>query len=472
MFSSKPLYLRRYGVQSGDLADGEETMYRERGIRFRMRAMAVIPVLLTGASAQSWDPGSWAVNGVKENTGDKLNFTLEQRVRYESRTGSSFGNGVDVETGLVRTRLGLTYKPVEWIKFSGMVQDSRAPWYGANAPNAVRDQADLQEGYVELFPATKSGFGLTAGRMMLNYGEGRLIGTPQWGNLSRTYDHTRAYWRTEHAQLEVLFVSPVKVRIGEFNRPELGDHIWGTYDVFPDLIHKSKVEAYALRRDQNQPGGFVGGSASAGTDKLGIDTFGFLVSGPVAGNVKYSIESAWERGKVGPADLSGRAWYSSLSRRWMVSGKTLDVTADYKYASGTDNPSDVLHTGTFNQLYAANHNVFGHQDLFAWQNLHTVRGVVSYSLFKNFTLSCMYFDFRLASARDGLYGASGKQIARSAAGTAGTHVGQEADLFGTYKYGHFTFGAGYGHFFTGQFVNKTTPGVGPAYLYLFHTYTL
>jgi hypothetical protein len=51
-------------------------------------------------------------------------------------------------------------------------------------------------------------------------------------------------------------------------------------------------------------------------------------------------------------------------------------------------------------------------------------------------------------------------------------VGQEADLFATYKYRHFTLGAGYGHLFTGGFLQKTTPGVGPTYLYIFHTYSL
>ena len=99
--------------------------------------------------------------------------------------------------------------------------------------STVRDQADLHEAYVELFPAYKTGFGLTAGRMMLNYGEGRLIGTPQWSNLARTYDHARMYWRSEWAQIEALVVSPVKVCIGEFNRPVLGDDLGVFTTCFP-----------------------------------------------------------------------------------------------------------------------------------------------------------------------------------------------------------------------------------------------
>jgi hypothetical protein len=84
----------------------------------------------------------------------------------------------------------------------------------------------------------------------------------------------------------------------------------------------------------------------------------------------------------------------------------------------------------------------------------------------------MYDNYWLANVKDGLYNGSGKQIVRSATGAAGRHVGQETDVFGTYKYGHFTFGAGYGHVFPGEFIQKATPGVGPTYLYVFHTYSL
>jgi hypothetical protein len=83
----------------------------------------------------------------------------------------------------------------------------------------------------------------------------------------------------------------------------------------------------------------------------------------------------------------------------------------------------------------------------------------------------MYNSFWLASAKDALYNGSGKSIARSAAGTAGRHVGQEADVFVTWRYRHFLMGAGYGHWISGEFIRKATPGISPVYLYLFHTYS-
>ena len=422
-------------------------------------------------SGQAWDLGSRAADSVSKETEGKLVLSFEFRARYESRDGMNFGRDPDLETGLIRTRLGLAYKPVRWLKISGMVQDSRAPWYGTNAPSTARDQADLHESYFEILPDAKTGFGMTAGRMMLNYGEARLIGTPQWGNLARTYDHARFYYRMGKARFEVLLVSPVKIRIGEFNRPVLGDRVWGTYNVFPGLYKASQLDVYVLRHDQNRPGGFTTGTRAADTDKMGVNTFGGRLAGPLSKSLKYSTELALQNGKVGPAQHRAAAAYLSVTRRFTAARKPLDISGEYKYASGTNNPQDTLHTHTFDQLYPANHDKFGHQDLFGWRNLHNARSLTTFGITKNLSLNFMYDNIWLASASDSLYNGSGKSIVKSANGTAGRHVGQGTDLFGTYKYKHFLLGAGYGYWFAGEFIRNTTPGISPTYVYLFHTYS-
>jgi hypothetical protein len=50
-------------------------------------------------------------------------------------------------------------------------------------------------------------------------------------------------------------------------------------------------------------------------------------------------------------------------------------------------------------------------------------------------------------------------------------VGQELDSFLTCKVGAHLIGAGYGHFFAGEFVVHTTPHVNPRYLYIFQQYS-
>ena len=440
------------------------------GIQVLKFRVFICVFLAVAAQAQQWDVGSRAAGALSEGTGKRLSISFEQRGRYEDRLDSGFGKDPDRATGLLRTRIGLNYTPSKWLKVSAMMQDARAPWYGDSAPTSIHDEAGLQEGYFELFPSVQTGFTMSGGRRMLNYGEGRLIGTPQWGNVSRTYDYARAGWHTRRAHFEMLFVSPVKVRLGEFNRPVLGDHVWGTYNSFPDFYKKNLLEAYVLRRDQNRPGGFRGGSAAADTDRLGVNTAGFRLTGPLPRAVKYSLEAAFQNGKVGPASLRSCAWFGGLSRRWKVAGHNLDVGGEYKYASGTENPDDPTRTGTFDQLYPANHDKFGHQDLFGWRNVHNVRSTTSLG---NRNFSYVHVRQLLAGERQGWsLQRVGALLARSPSGAAGRHVGQETDLFGAYKFGHFTFGGGYGHFFSGEFIRQTTPGLGPTYLYVFHSYSL
>jgi hypothetical protein len=267
-------------------------------------------------------------------------------------------------------------------------------------------------------------------------------------------------------------VSPVKVQSDAFNRPVLGDRVWGVYGTLPNIGRKTLLDLYFLRHDQNRPGGFTGGSKAAGTDRVGVNTIGFRVAGPMAQGLKFSIEAAAQNGLVGPAHHRGSAWFSSVSRRWTVGARPLDLSAEYKFASGARNPKDASLSRTFDQLYSANHDKFGHQDLLGWRNIHNVRSLATYGVSKAFAVNVMYNQFWLASPCDSLYNGSGKSIARSATCSAGAHVGQEADLFAVLKYKHFQFGAGYGYFAAGRFLQMTTPGASPSYVYIFHSYSL
>ncbi len=428
-------------------------------------------VFVLPLSAQKWDIPAELGNAISSHTDGKLKIAFEQRVRYENRGGNSFGGDPDVFTGLARTRLALTYEN-SWLKVSGMLQDSRAPWYGPNAPASVRDAADLHEAYVELFPKHKTGFNMLVGRLMLNYGEGRLIGTPQWGNTSRTYDHVRLSFGSRRAHVDALLVSPVKVRTDGFNYPVLGDRVWGVYATVPEVWNKTLLDVYLLRRDQNRPGGFSGGSKTAGTDQLGVNTFGFRLAGPLSHGWTFSIEGVAQNGHVGFGDHRAAAWFSGLSRHWTVHGKSFDLSGEYKFASGSRNPQDATRSRTFDQLYAANHDKFGHEDLFGWRNIHDARSLATYAVVKSLALNVMYNNIWLASACDSLYNGSGRAIARSINCAAGTHVGQEADIFAVYRYKRLQLGAGYGYFFPGDFIRRATPGAAPSYIYVFHTYSL
>ena len=422
-------------------------------------------------AGQWWDSGGEVPKWFEQSSDKKLKLSFEQRTRYEGRWALGFGKEGDEGYGLLRTRLGMSYTPVKWLKVSALAQDSRAPGY-VKASNSFRDALDLQEAYFEIGGSGKRGFGVSGGRQMLNYGEARLLGSPQWGNVARTWDFGRAYYRTESWSVDLLVASPVKVRSEEFNRPVFGDRIWGVYASAPKVSKKAQYDLYFLRHEQNRAGGYTGGSQAAGTDRLGVNAYGFRLTVPLGEGFKHNMEATLENGKVGPAEQRAAGYYGSVGRQFALAGRALDVSGEYKYASGTKDPGNAGRSGTFDQFYPANHDKFGHEDLIGWKNIHNIRSLATLAVTRRLALNFMYDSYWLASEKDALYNGPGKAISRSAAGTAGRHVGQEADLFATCKVGRrWTVGGGYGYFFAGEFVRATTPGAGPSYLYFFHTYS-
>ena len=430
-----------------------------------LRSHAVLLVAMTAASLSA-QPNFLAkpTETLREATGDLVSFTFEERSRWEEKYGVNFGKSPNQQDMLSRLRMGAQIKPVEWFTLNLMGQDSRANFYGVPAPNTLHDSMDLQEAYLELLADRKTGFGASFGRQMLNYGESRVIGVPQWSNVARTFDSSRLYYRAARARFEVLMVSPVKVLPDQFNRPDLGERIWGTYDVFPGVWHGASVDAYVLRHSQNR----IGGWTDAGT--LGTNSFGGRFYGPLPGKFKYSFEAVRQTGHLGVRTQRAYAWFSGLSRTVTALDRPLNLSIEYKVASGTK--AGAGGSSTYDQLSPANHDKFGHQDLFGWRNLRTVRTLETLNVTKSLAWNLMYANHWLFSAADALYNSQGASVALSKKGTAGTHVGQEVDSFVTYKHGAHLFGAGFGHFFQGEFIASTTPHINPRYFYIFQQYSI
>jgi alginate export protein len=430
--------------------------------RLLLTTVLLTTVLLT-IPASGQDPIQSLNQSLRDGTKDMFGFTFEERTRWEEKDGVNFGKSVNQQDMLSRLRIGADFTPVSWFSISAMGQDARAPFYGANAPNTIRDTMDLQEAYIRLRAKNKKGLGGEFGREMLNFGESRLIGSPQWSNVSRTFDTGRVYYQSEKNRLEVSMVSPVKVRSDAFNAPDLGERIWGMYDTFSSFWRGASFDAYALRHSENKIGGWTG----AGT--LGTDTFGGRFYGPLPGNFAYGFEGIGQTGHVGLLDQRAHAGFAGVTHNTSLFGRSLDLSVEYKLASGTGHGA--TNSSTFDQLSPANHDKFGQEDLFGWRNLRTLKSLETLGIAKGFALNAMYSDDWLDSAFDSLYNSAGSVIATSKTGSAGTRVGQELDGFVTYKLGAHLFGAGFGHFFKDEFIDETTKNINPRYLYVFQQYS-
>jgi Alginate export len=163
------------------------------------------------------------------------------------------------------------------------------------------------------------------------------------------------------------------------------------------------------------------------------------------------------------------AWFAGASRKVTALNRPLNFSIEYKGASGTR--LGETHSSTFDQLSPSNHDKFGHEDLFGWRNLKTVKSLETMNLTKSFALNLMYSNEWLFSPSDALYNSQGSSIAVSKKGIAGTHVGQELDSYLTYTHGAHLLGAGFGHFFKGEFIANTTPNINPRYFYVFQQYS-
>ena len=433
-------------------------MYKSRGI------WAVLFVFLLRAHSHAQtDPLQKAADAIHKESGGEFSVHLEERTRWEERYGSNFGLAKNQQDMLSRIRISADYQPTKWLSISGMGQDARAPWFGPNAPNSVRDSMDLHEAFVTL-GAKKQPLNFSFGRRMINYGETRVIGVPQWTNTSRTYDFVRAGVSTSKLSIDALLLSPIIVRPDMFNNPELGNRFWGVYTVLPKLWRGSSVDAYVLRHSQNKIGGWTG----SGT--LGTNDYGARLYGPLPHKFAYSLEGIAQNGHLGLLNQRAYAWFAGISRPVNVGPVPVDVSAEYKVASGSH--SGQTHSATFDQFTPANHDKFGHEDLFGWRNLRTFKTLETLHPTKVLAFNVMYTHESLFSPSDALYSGSGSKIAISPKGTAGRTVGQELDGFATCTWGAHTFLAGFGHFFKGPFVMNTTPGINPRYFYISQQYTI
>ena len=183
---------------------------------------------------------------------------------------------------------------------------------------------------------------------------------------------------------------------------------------------------------------------------------------------RYNVEGIAQTGEVGALTHRAHAWVAQIGRQTALLDKPLDITAEYKVATGGTR-SD--RSQTFDALFPAAHDKFGHADWLGWRNIRNVKAFAVWSATKSLTVLAMYNNSWLYDRHDAVYNSQGRAVARSPLGTAGSHIGQEADIYFTYKKGGWTTGAGYGHLFPGEFLKKATPGVSSQYAYVFQSYS-
>jgi len=420
------------------------------------------------------------------------------RARYEAK--ENFGiagtagsvdfrrNGprVDNEYYLLRTKVHLGYTDKWWSAYvegrSSLAKSDLRSAY-ANVPPIAgttarvgdgpeADNIDLHQLYVTVGNHKEFPLSLKVGRQELSYGDERLVGAFAWNNIGRVFDAAKLRWQNEWFAADFFTSWTVVPHDDQFNSNNSKDMFSGIYATSLK-IPKTILEGYFFARNSER--GAISTDSSPQFPQptaRDIYTVGGRLKSKVneLGNFDYTVEGAYQFGDYAALATSSRlrqdAFMFVINAGYTFADMwaTPRVALEYGYGSGDNNSTDGVH-GTFDNLFPTNHKFYGYMDLASLQNLQDVRAIFQLKPTTRSTVSLEGHGFWLANKNDFFYNVGGGP--RNTAGSYGLNpgngnfVGTELDLVGGYALTRNSLlEAGYGHFFTGSYIDKSLNGIG------------
>lgn len=340
--------------------------------------------------------------------------------------------------------------------------------------------ADLQQAYVTVGNHKEFPVSLKVGRQELSYGDERLVGAFAWNNIGRVFDAAKIRWQNSLFAAEAFTSKIVLPDDNSFNT-------WNDYNVFSGVhlstkkVPKTLTELYFFARNDGV------GSASA-QDPVSFPPF--QMAAPVARDI-YTLGGRMKSGtnEFGGFDFTVEGAYQFGNWKGTLTGDRIDhdayafmanvgytfeetfgkprVALEYAYATGDGDAADGEHN-TFDNLYPTNHKFYGYMDFLSWQNIHDVRAIFQMKPHKQVSVAVEGHLFWLADTADNLYNAGGAARGTGANPTGfgrnstyDSFAGGEIDVVAGYALNKFSaIEGGYGHFFTGKYIDQTWAGAG------------
>ncbi|HXG48086.1 MAG TPA: alginate export family protein [Methylomirabilota bacterium] len=353
--------------------------------------------------------------------------------------------------------------------------DDRTPAFETDDPADIH-QAFFTVGNHKEFPLSAK-----IGRQEISYGDERLVGAFGWHNIGRVFDAAKLRWQHEWFAAELFTGKIVLPDDNALNG-------WNDYNQFSGLhvttrqIPKTISEFYVFSRNDGvgstraNPGAFAPFQVGAPTAR-DIYTFGARLRSATnaLGRFDYTVEGAYQVGNWKPTNTSDRQDHNAYAVMANVGYTFADtvgkprVAIEYAYGSGDDSATDDDHN-TFDNLYPTNHKFYGYADYLSWQNLHDVRGIFQIRPTTRLSLAVEGHLFWLADTADNLYNVGGVPRTGGGVGTGtgfnrnpsyDSFVGGEVDVIAGYALTRFaSLEAGYGHFFTGDYIDQSWANAG------------
>jgi hypothetical protein len=332
--------------------------------------------------------------------------------------------------------------------------------------NAYVDEFDLMNGFADvMIPfGQKASVTLRGRRQELIFGSQRLVGPGDFSQVPRSFEGGTAIAQIADWTITPFWAQSVVISQYSFNKSTSDLQLFGVFGTGPLHVLPANLDLYWLDAD-NRTANFNGTIGREHRHTLGGRAWGKIG----ATGLDFEAEGAAQFGTVGRGEIG--AWMLTT-----VLGYTLPITrlsprvyVEFDYASGDGRPGG--NVGTFNQLYPNGHSYLGYIDYIGRQNIISANGGVAVSPIQALTLSLQQYFFWRASDRDALYNKSGG-VLRPGTATTARYVGAEMDILATYNFTRHLQGyAGYSHFFTGEFIDKTGKDKDSDFYYVAIQYT-
>ncbi len=381
----------------------------------------------------------------------RFEFSGEIRGRAEGYTGIDYTPDRNDAYYLHRIRLTGTFKPTSWLRFTGQVQDAHAPGYAPPRPASVVDTFDLRLGFAEIGRDAESGWSARLGRQDLAFGEERLVGASNWGNVGRSFDAVRLTYVKPGRRLDWFASTVVRAEKHAFDQSDVGSRLYGFYGVFEHLWPGGRFEPYFFWKSERSYRNDLGNRG-----RLEVLTFGARTTG-VANRWEYGAETAGQTGTAAGASVAAWAGHYQLGYALGKAPQAPRLIGIFNLASGDSNPQDGW-LNTFDQLYPTNHSYYGIADRIGWRNMREIAAGVQWRPMQSWRIGLDYHLFWLATVKDALYLSGGAVSVRNPNATS-RRVDDELDLTASYQLNkHLGFVFGYAHIFPREFLRESTPG--------------
>lgn len=276
---------------------------------------------------------------------DDIEISAEVRYRGElDHKTFDLDDGTN-DFNLLRTRLRLDLKPGARTRAVVVLQDSRAFGNPESGATAGDDNLGIHEAHFVIERFIWDWLNLRAGRVELDFGNGRLIGAGWWGNGGRSFDAVHLWLSRPSIILNYLFA----VRVERFERDQTDASTSILYARFP----KAQADLFLIYD--------YDGRIFAGERLLGRLTAGTYSAREFGGGWDYISNLAFQFGAYLEYDIA--AWLATLEI-----GRILNEEKNYRAALGADLASgddpDRDDWGVFDNLYYTGHKSRGYMDLF------------------------------------------------------------------------------------------------------------